>query len=549
MKSIKTKIFAIVLSSIIGSSVIVGSFGIYWSNSAIRKDSVQILDLMADVQSNGLNTMFSDVEQSSIVLSNYVSEELDSIFVLTDKEEFARYITKIENIAFYIANCTRHALSVYVRFAPELTNGVESLIWRRTGGKFERGTLTDFPIYNSDFENSWYYRARKFDCGVWTKPYYNDDFREYVVSYSVPVYKNGKFFGVVGIDIDFDDMATIVNSISIYNSGYAFLTDEDFVILYHRSIPEGTRLFNQTNDFYQVLKDESSTPVYEYAFKNRKSRMIYKELINGMRLVVSVPAREIDKDRTKLIIMIVLSVLVISVMVSLFSVWMSNRLTKPLKELTDSTNKIVAGVYDLNFKRKPHDEIGNLMNTFSFMAKSLKVQFDYINTLIYIDSMTGAKNKRAFIDERTEIDKKIENSKQTGKKFEFGIIVFDVNNLKYLNDNFGHEEGDELIKNSYNLISSNFSNSPVFRIGGDEFVAVITEKDYENCLELLTKFRTEMEYLQNNKAKPSEQLSIAAGFAAYDSQKDVNFQSVFARADEEMYRAKIAMKGGRENVR
>ena len=549
MKSIKTKIFTIVLTGIIASSVIIGSFGVFWSSTAIRNESSQILDLMAQVQTDGLNSMFSEVKQSSIVLSHYVSENLDDFSIFQNEDRFSRYIGKLEDIAFYLANCTNAALAVYVRFAPELTDEVASILWIRRHGVFEQDSLCDFPIYESDFDNSWYYRARKYGTGVWTKPYYNEDIKEYVVSYGIPVYKNGKFFAVVGMDIDFDSIASVVNSISVYKTGYAFLTDEAFVVTYHRSIPSGTRIVEETSDFKQLNLGLANADFYEYIFKEKKFRMTYKNLVNGMRLVVSVPTSEIDSERTRLIFMTLAAVFLIVLVLSLITLWVSRRLTQPLKELANSTSHIIAGNYDVKFTHKTNDEIGDLMDTFIFMAKSLKIQFEYINSLVYYDSMTGVKNKRAFIDERNEINRKILSAKDNGENLEFGVIVFDVNNLKFMNDNFGHKEGDALIKNACTLITQIFSESPVFRIGGDEFVSVITGKDFENRAELLTKFRSEMDYMKANRSNPSEQLSIASGIAVYDAQKDAEFQTVFERADEEMYKTKVAMKGGAENIR
>ena len=349
MKSIKTKIFTIVLTGIIASSVIIGSFGVFWSSTAIRNESSQVLDLMAQVQTDGLNSMFSEVEQSSIVLSHYVSENLDDFSIFQNEDRFSRYIGKLEDIAFYLANCTNSALSVYVRFAPELTDEVASILWIRRKGVFEQDSLCDFPIYESDFDNSWYYRARKYGIGVWTKPYYNEDIKEYVVSYGIPVYKNGKFFAVVGMDIDFDSIVSVVNSISVYKTGYAFLTDEAFVVTYHRSIPSGTRIVEETSDFKQLNLGLANADFYEYIFKEKKFRMTYKNLVNGMRLVVSVPSSEIDSERTRLIFMTLAAVFLIVLVLSLITLWMSRRLTQPLKELANSTSHIIAGNYDVKF--------------------------------------------------------------------------------------------------------------------------------------------------------------------------------------------------------
>ena len=547
MKSIKTKIFFIVLSGIIASSVIIGGFGIFWSNNAIKQNSAQILDLMAQAQAEGLNSIFKDVEKASDALSHYVETELDDLLVLHDEENFSRYMAKITDISFYVANCTDSVFSVFVRFAPELTKKVDGVLWKRENGEFLQDSVSEFPVYNSDFENSWYYKARMKGTGVWTLPYYDDDLNEYVVSYALPVYKNGKFFAVVGMNIDFDDIASVVNSISVYDSGFAFLTDEDFVIVYHRKLPLGTRIFEQANNFEKIEINGIESEFYQYKKNGRLFKMLYKNLKNGLRLVVSVPAHEIDRTRTRLIVTIIFSVILISVLVSLWSVFMSNRLTRPLKELTDSSNLIVAGIYDLDFKHHPDDEIGDLMDTFSFMAKSLKVQFNYINNLVYYDSMTGAQNKRAFIDIRNEFNSKIQKDEE--KSLRFAVVVFDVNNLKTMNDTYGHKIGDLLIKSACNLITKNFSESPIFRIGGDEFVAVLTGKDYENRTELLTNLRADMDCPVPEKNEGFEKVSIAAGISTYNPKRDTNFQAVFERADEDMYKTKVEMKGGKENVR
>ena len=178
------------------------------------------------------------------------------------------------------------------------------------------------------------------------------------------------------------------------------------------------------------------------------------------------------------------------------------------------------------------------------MATSLKRQFDYINGLAYLDAMTGVKNKRAFIDARDEIYKKSALSRRKNEKFEFALVVFDVNNLKYINYNFGHKAGDTLIKSACNLIMKNFVYSSVFRIGGDEFVSVLTDKDYKNREELIKNLYAEMNADSAKKEGFVYAVSLAAGLSVYDPAKDENFQSVFERADEEMYRAKVEMKGG-----
>ena len=120
---------------------------------------------------------------------------------------------------------------------------------------------------------------------------------------------------------------------------------------------------------------------------------------------------------------------------------------------------------------------------------------------------------------------------------EFGLVIFDVNGLKHINDTQGHEAGDKLLKDACSLICKTFSHSPVFRIGGDEFVAILEGEDYLNRITLLSGFENKVEEnLQNGGAV------VASGLAVYKPESDKDYRFIFDRADERMYERKSALK-------
>ena len=104
-----------------------------------------------------------------------------------------------------------------------------------------------------------------------------------------------------------------------------------------------------------------------------------------------------------------------------------------------------------------------------------------------------------------------------------------------INDTLGHQAGDEYIKEACKLICDTFKHSPVFRIGGDEFVAVSVKEDYE-CLDMLLKAVEE----NNNKAKNDAGMVVACGTARYCNEKSVS--EVFIKADKNMYKNKHQLK-------
>lgn len=76
---------------------------------------------------------------------------------------------------------------------------------------------------------------------------------------------------------------------------------------------------------------------------------------------------------------------------------------------------------------------------------------------------------------------------------EFAIAVFDLNNLKDINDRLGHEVGDQYIKNACRVICDSFKHSPVFRVGGDEFAVFLENTDYWVRERIMQQFDSRME--------------------------------------------------------
>ena len=121
----------------------------------------------------------------------------------------------------------------------------------------------------------------------------------------------------------------------------------------------------------------------------------------------------------------------------------------------------------------------------------------------------------------------------------FAIALCDVNGLKTVNDTLGHIAGDEYIRSASRLVCQTFAHSPVFRIGGDEFVAILRGSDFENREKLEKEFT---EAIEKNVDK--HKVVVACGISVFD--KDVS--SVFERADALMYKNKVRMKNGHDEI-
>lgn len=148
-----------------------------------------------------------------------------------------------------------------------------------------------------------------------------------------------------------------------------------------------------------------------------------------------------------------------------------------------------------------------------------------------IDELTGIKNKHAYAETEKVMNDLISKKKSPS----FAVAVFDINGLKQVNDTLGHQAGDKFIRDGCAIICDFFKHSPVFRIGGDEFVAILQGSDLRSANRIMKNFGE-----SNLERQKAGDVVIAAGISKYNG--DANVAAVFERADEEMYKNKAALK-------
>ena len=155
------------------------------------------------------------------------------------------------------------------------------------------------------------------------------------------------------------------------------------------------------------------------------------------------------------------------------------------------------------------------------------------------DDLTGIKNKNAYGEFERSLNAQIE----AGKCSEFAIAICDVNGLKTVNDTQGHKAGDDYIRSASRLVCETFKHSPVFRVGGDEFVAILRGSDFDGREDLEKKF---VEIVKHNAEE--NKVVVACGISVFDKDHDKCVSAVFERADALMYRNKMSLKGGRDEI-
>ena len=154
--------------------------------------------------------------------------------------------------------------------------------------------------------------------------------------------------------------------------------------------------------------------------------------------------------------------------------------------------------------------------------------------LAYLDSMTGLQNRTAFIEEQQKDEPTAECT----------YILFDINNLKQINDQYGHQKGDSVIIAAARCIKDIFGkHGRCFRIGGDEFVVILQDWPKAKTETQLVRMRQRIRQ-ENEKGAPP--LDIAIGCAV--RQQDETAEQLFHQADVNMYEEKQRMKRQKINL-
>ncbi len=183
----------------------------------------------------------------------------------------------------------------------------------------------------------------------------------------------------------------------------------------------------------------------------------------------------------------------------------------------EDEDKLIVGILDIDEQIRREQEYAISINAAEIKAN--------------LDELTGIKNKHAY----AEMEKNLDEIIRDNKEFDFAVAVFDLNGLKQINDTLGHQAGDEFIKRGCDAICRIFKHSPVYRIGGDEFVVIAQGYDFLNIDSLMVKMRK-----HNIKNQNKGDVVIAAGMSRFN--KDETVSEVFKRADAEMYRNKKELK-------
>ena len=413
MKTIRMKITgAIVICSLITASII-SILSISDTRELTNAAAENELVLTCQNTAEEIDALISRIEQSVDTLSDISMKRMEFSKFKNNHSYVTEYTDKLLEDFTTFSEHTDGAITAYIRYNPEFTEPTSGIFLTRNDiqSSFESVTPTDFSMYDpSDIAHvGWYYLPVANEAPLWMDPYLNANINVYMISYVVPLYENSTSVGIIGMDIDFGQITSLVDKAVAFDTGYSFVVSSTGNVLYHKEIESGIDLAEYNNGELTsvktfVLEPSNQGKTLQYSLNGENKYLSYVELKNGMKLVLTAPVEEIRADANDLSIKILMFLCMGLIVAIVLGVFVGSTIAKPIRRMTE----IIKQTAQLDFQRtsgidklmKKSDETGVMAKAVNEMRSVLRilvnnmenVKDDLIGNMKLLDVMMKENN-------------------------------------------------------------------------------------------------------------------------------------------------------------
>lgn len=570
----KNLTYTILLSIILVASLVVTSLGFFWIrdiNIKAQNDSNEL----KKVQMNYIKSELSNKVNSMVEYTDYSRKQTDIVLRanLIDKVKEANTII---NSIYYANKDTKSKEEITVL----IKNALRNIRFNHGRGYYFIDTLSGnvvlYPVYpESEGENIINLqddlgnfalqkeielvkkKSSGFIEGYWKKPNSDDPKTYRKITY---VQKFGPYNWYFGCGEYFDDVdneikASVLkyfNQLPYENTNKQYLFVHDF-----KGVELANGLFPKligTNNF--ELKDLNGKKVIQEQIKMAKTKgsgflihywmlpsgngesekLTYIKRVPGWNWVigsgeyinelnVTIEQKEIALQKS--LRWKILNILVILLIIFLLSLVIAKILVNSIKKNLDVFSDFMESASD-QLKEIDKDKIQ--YDDFNVLANVTNAMTNRINTLINKDELTGLFNRR-YIDQK--LDQAIKYSREVEE--DLCLILYDIDHFKKINDTYGHQVGDQVLKHISKIIVDNIGeDNYAGRFGGEEFLVILKNTNKENGLKIANRIREEIGNAHIDSIDVAVTISGGLTLNAYM----MTSKQMIKKADDCLYKAK-----------
>ncbi|MBU3104618.1 methyl-accepting chemotaxis protein [Clostridium gasigenes] len=393
MKKIANKIvLAIVTCCLITSVIITGIVSIK-TKKTVRNIAEDNLIEISKNNANSINTTLNKTIAYVDSINYLLNGTLDLSKIKADDKYIKEYTEFINPVLKKMGDEFPEALGVAFIANPELTNEAYQVIYERKalGEKLERVTKFTKANFKEDKEDmQWYYNPIKAGVGVWSDPHADGFSSNMRMSYTTPLYINEKLVGVIAMDLFFDEYKNMINSVNVYNNGYAFLLNKDMNYIVHNKYINNENIKDTIGEGINLSEKDSGVELCKE--DGKKTVLGYSKLVNGNIMVISAEENDIFSDINKMIITIIVITIITCLLISGAAFYIGSKISEPIVYVSKIVDNI--GQLDLT-ENEQHNRIDDLKDETGLIGRAIlnlrKVIRDVILGIIEFSNKTFTK--------------------------------------------------------------------------------------------------------------------------------------------------------------
>lgn len=344
------------------TTVLTSLVGVLKSRQIILSNAKESFALNAEKVTQQIYSNLNGVEKntqlmSELIVNNTSIKNKSDLLQLTKSQENA--YSKIRNYSKIIAENTPWAQAGYFYFNQNYAKDYDGAWFTKNGNTFKRQMVNSSITRESGCD--WYFNPIDKKIPIWSEPYIDNDLNISMITYSMPVYKNGMLLGVAGIDISLSELNRMLENIKIYKNINAFLINNDFTFIAGKNFKVGDSILDKKNSKYSFLKEKlkKKTSGYTQYKDGFTTKLIsYTELPNGFILIIEVPLHNIPTNLLGTIITLTFLGILIIIASGLLTLKIGTA-------ISDSINKVVSGL--INYA----DTLSNDANSYLALSEKL----------------------------------------------------------------------------------------------------------------------------------------------------------------------------------
>lgn len=402
IKRIETRIIIAIILSCTIMTILQGSVMLVNINKSLSQNMESLVLNIAESNKNLIEQRVSKVINITDDISTIVESIVDPEELHLKAKEYENIIDPIVKEIIY--NNIEDVMGAYLILDPDKTDDVygayyEDVEVNNNLKKMEKYPKSRFNKAKND--PSWYYECIDLKDGKWFEPYVSKAGIE-MTSFTKPIYKDDTFIAMLSIDINFKLFKEFVNSISLIDSGYVFILNENYDFIMHNTYTYEDNLSTVEDGKYQFIADKIKADdgsVISFNQNNEEKFLAYDKLSNGWILCAVVGKSSLIQSNREFIKLVLLIMVFGIILACLIAVLFGKRISSTIKYVTKSLNTL--SELDLTISEKDeiyekkhskNDQLGVMISSASNLRNHLRniipeIQNNSKSTLEYSDKL------------------------------------------------------------------------------------------------------------------------------------------------------------------